>query len=184
MASDDQAKLRQRIQELLQASNALTLATLNSSAAGHGTLQAEGQQQAVLKPWAADLFFVSDQTLLLYFISSPGSQHSRDLVENGQVAVTVRGDSPDWFSIRGLQINGRAAVVAEQQRPAVLALYLEKFAALKAIYQQPANTDEEKIRQRLIDSCFYCIQPRWVRLIDNSQGFAAKQELTLDWQND
>lgn len=169
MTSDEQVQLRLRIRELLQASNALTLATLSAS----------NDDNDALSPWAADLFFTSDPALSLYFISSPDSQHSLDLDDNGQVAVTVRGDSPDWFSIRGLQISGRAAAIIESQRPAVLALYLDKFVALKAIYQQPANADEEKIRQRLVGSRFYCIQPHWIRLIDNSRGFAAKQELTL-----
>ena len=174
MTSDGQKKLRLRIQELLQASNVLTLATLNASD-GSPVIQ-----PVVLQPWAADLFFASDQTLSLYFISSPDSQHSQNLEGQDEVAVTVRGDSSDWFSIRGLQISGHAAAIAEQQRPAVLELYLNKFSALKAIYQQPASADEEKIRLRLIDSRFYCIKPHWVRLIDNGQGFAAKQELTFD----
>ncbi|MEH6471588.1 MAG: pyridoxamine 5'-phosphate oxidase family protein [Halopseudomonas sp.] len=167
--SNAEETLRQSIVELLHASSSLTLATLTAPADEGGEHQS----------WATELFFASDESLSLYFISSPNSRHSQDILHCPQVSATVSGDVSDWFAIKGLQLSGRAKVVTESQRSAALALYLDKFPSLRTLYQQPANDDEERIRQRLDNSCFYCIEPQWIRLIDNSRQFASKQELRL-----
>ncbi|MFT6913793.1 MAG: hypothetical protein ACJAWL_000079 [Motiliproteus sp.] len=167
--SSSEAELRSEITGLLHASQTLTLATLSAPAEDCG----------VLEPWAAELFFVSDEDLALYFVSSPRSRHSLNLLQNPQVAATISSKVSDWFCVKGLQVSGQAAEVPESQRAAVLALYLQKSPQLQALYLQPANAGEEAIRERLIKSCFYAIRPDWIRLIDNSIKFASKRELWL-----
>ncbi|MFT5721222.1 MAG: hypothetical protein ACI9W6_001535 [Motiliproteus sp.] len=167
--SSSEAELRAEITALLQGSQTLTLATLSAPAAVGG----------VVEPWAAELFFVNDDDLALYFISSADSRHSRDLLQSPQVAATVSTHVSDWFCAKGLQICGQAAEVPESQRAAVLALYLHKSPQLQAVYLTPANAGEEAIRERLIKSCFFVIRPDWIRLIDNNIQFASKRELRL-----
>jgi uncharacterized protein YhbP (UPF0306 family) len=45
--------------------------------------------------------------------------------------------------------------------------------------QAGADDSARLIASRLLSNPFYCIQPQWVRLIDNSRGFGNKQELRL-----
>lgn len=168
--SSSEAELRLEITELLQGCQTLTLATLTAPA----------DHSAIVEPWAAELFFVSDVHLALYFISSPDSRHSRDLLQNPRVAATMSIHVSDWLCAKGLQISGQAAEVPESQRAAVLALYLQKSPQLQALYLQPANAAEEAIRERLIGSRFYAIRPSWIRLIDNNRQFASKRELRLE----
>lgn len=168
--SSAETALRIEITELLQGCQTLTLATLTTPA----------DEGRVVEPWAAELFFVSDENLDLYFISSPDSRHSRDLLKHPQVAATLSLDVSDWFCVKGLQLSGQAAKVPESQRAAVLALYLQKSPQLQALYLQPANAMEEAMRERLISSCFYVIRPDWIRLIDNNRQFASKRELRLE----
>lgn len=167
-----EALLRADIARLLQSCSTLALATLSTSASVAADVQ---------EPWAAQLFFVSDEHLRLYFISSLGSQHCKDLLRNPQVAATISGDTSDWLSVKGLQIRGRAMRLPKSQYARVLALYLAKSPQLLALYERPSNADEEKIRQRLMDADFFSIDPVWIRLIDNSRGFSDKQELKLDF---
>ncbi len=168
-------ELREQINTLMRACRTLSLATLSAPFDAQ-----RGADQKTPEPWACELFFVSDADLVLYFISSPDSRHSQDLLRSPQVAVTLSQKASDWFCVKGLQISGEASRVPDSLRPAVLALYLQKSPQLQALYRQPANAAEELIRQRLINSCFYAIRPRWIRLIDNSRHFASKRELRLD----
>tara|TARA_R110001583_G_scaffold29807_4_gene103828 strand:- start:7649 stop:8176 length:528 start_codon:yes stop_codon:yes gene_type:complete len=170
---DSEAVLRADIAKLLQSCSALALATLSRSASVKGVAD-------VQEPWAAQLFFVSDENLNLYFVSSPESRHCQDLLRNPHVAATISGDTSDWLSVKGLQIRGRAKPLPKSQYARVLALYLGKSPQLQALYQRPANPNEEKIRQRLMDANFYRIDPVWIRVIDNSRGFSHKCELKLD----
>src|SRR6266566_4410262 len=53
-------------------------------------------------PWAAVVFFASDGLGEHYFISSPGSRHTRDALASGMAAATIHPDpGGDWRTIRG-----------------------------------------------------------------------------------
>ena len=167
--------LREQISELMHTCRTLSLATLSTQAD-----QQEGTDPIRAVPWACELFFVSDDDLVLYFISSPDSRHSQDLLRHPQVAATLSQEASDWFCVKGLQISGEATKVPESQRSEILERYLQKSPQLQALYRQPANAAEELVRERLINSCFYAIRPHWIRLIDNNRHFASKRELRLD----
>ena len=61
-------------------------------------------------PWAATVFFASDD-LQLYFFSSPDSRHCQNLALNPKVAVTIQEDYHDWRKIKGIQLEGQVALV-------------------------------------------------------------------------
>ena len=122
------------------------------------------------QPWAASLFFVSDDDLNLYFVSDGGTRHAQELSDNPRVAATVNVDCRDWTAIRGIQIEGRASPVPQANREAVLARYLEKFTDVAALFNNPRNDQERKVAARLSASAFYCVTPSTIRLIDNSKA--------------
>jgi uncharacterized protein YhbP (UPF0306 family) len=85
----------------------------------------------------------------------------------------------DWNAVRGLQVTGEAACVEGLERATALALYLAKFASVKALFEMPRSADEQTIARRLQSTDFWRVTPRFIRLIDNSRGFGFKAEITL-----
>jgi uncharacterized protein YhbP (UPF0306 family) len=153
---------RESIRKMLEAHNTISLATCN-----------EG------KPWVASLFFASDKHLNLYFVSDYRTHHARDIEIGAEVVATVSADCKLWTDVKGLQIQGVAETVAGFDRVNALRVYLAKFADVKALFDAPKSDDEETIAGRLKAANMYRLQPRWIRLIDNSKWFGYKLELEL-----
>ena len=153
---------KQKILDFLQQQHCLSLATSNQS-----------------RPWATNLFYCSDEQLNLYFVSSSHTRHAKDIADNSCVAVTINESTTDWTQIKGLQIDAKATLVNDVENAGVLSMYLDKFPKLAQIFKAPADSDEEKVARGLQQSRFYRISPKWIRLIDNKQGFGHKEELLL-----
>lgn len=130
--------------------NTLTLATVDEQ--GH--------------PHAAALFYAFDQALRLIFLSDPQTAHVRHLASSPRVAVTIQADGQDWRSIMGLQMHGVVRAGGDEEAR----IYLARF---------PFILQTDTLRQALSQVRFYRMDPTWIRLIDNRQGFAHKQEWTL-----
>lgn len=142
----------QIIQAFLDTQSTLALATIN----------ADGQ------PQIAPIFYVADDRLNLYWLSSPNSRHSTNLVLNPKVAATVYPSVWQWNDIVGLQIEGEARPIGDERiREQILTLYLRKF-------QLPAEFDSV-----INSSTLYCLKPNWLRWMDNSVQFNFKAEINL-----
>ncbi|MCB9453500.1 MAG: pyridoxamine 5'-phosphate oxidase family protein [Anaerolineaceae bacterium] len=143
---------KEAIRAFLETQSTLTLATVDDD----GT------------PRAAPLFYVSDDDLNLYWLSSPTSRHSLNLGAHPQVAATIYPAVWAWTAIRGLQIEGIAGIVTgSEHRESILACYQQKFNLppdLNAIIEQ---------------STLYTLRPTWIRWLDNSVSFGFKAEITL-----
>ena len=108
------------------------------------------------------------QALRLYFFSAAESQHGQDIARDPRAAVALYPESERWQDIRGLQMRGEVqAIDPGPQWDQAWKHYQAKFSFVKAL--QPVVA-----RNRL-----YVFIPRWVRLIDNRQGFGYKQEWVL-----
>ena len=125
------------------------------------------------QPWSTDLFYASDEDCRLYFVSSVTTRHCQHIAANPHVSVSISGEVDGWGEIKGLQFDGVAGVVSEADRDGVIEMYLTKFPALKKWH--PAF----EIMDLLLESHFYRISPKWIRLIDNSKGFGHKEEVTF-----
>jgi uncharacterized protein YhbP (UPF0306 family) len=145
--------------------------------AAHNTLSLATVRDGI--PWAATVFFASDRELNLYFVSDHRTRHAQDLANCAAVAATVNADCRAWSDVKGLQMTGRVVVLTGTARVKGLAIYLAKFADVKALFERPASKDEETIAQRLKAANLYRLEPQWIRLIDNSQWFGYKQEFEL-----
>jgi len=142
----------QRIAAFLKSQSTLALATT----AGDGA------------PQVAPLFYLADDHLRLYWLSSASSQHSRNLKRNPEAAVSVYSPTEQWKEIRGVQMRGAVAVVtARSQRREIVEAYCARFH-LEPLFQTAIA------RSRL-----YCFQPEWARYLDNSKRFGYKFELTI-----
>ena len=155
-------EMQERISNFLSQHNTLTLASLH-----------EGN------PWACAVFYCHDETLNLYFISESKTWHAQDISAHPEVAVTIHGDVKSWNDIQGLQVTGRASLVPIDKRKEVEDLYLNTFLDIKALFHAARDGQALKIAERFRQSDFYCIEPHWIRFIDNSRGFGFKEELKL-----
>jgi uncharacterized protein YhbP (UPF0306 family) len=150
----DQESLKSSICRYLVQHTTLSLATCNDS-----------------RPWSTDLFYASDDSCRLYFVSSVTTRHCQNITVNPQVVVSISGECADWKEIKGLQIDGVAGVVSKADRHGVVEMYFTKFPALRKLHLA------SEILKLLRESSFYRISPKWIRLIDNSKGFGHKDEM-------
>ncbi|MEX0746025.1 MAG: pyridoxamine 5'-phosphate oxidase family protein [Phycisphaeraceae bacterium] len=119
-------------------------------------------------PHAANVQFASDAELNFYWVSSPASVHSRHIDARPATAMTIYGHDDRALNIHGLQMHGRAAVVAsEVDRDHAWNAFVDKFADL---------ANNPRFREMIGAQQFYCFRPTWLRWIDNRRGFGFKVE--------
>jgi hypothetical protein len=145
-------------------------------------------------PWAASVFYANDG-FTLYFLSDPDSRHSKDIAENPLVAVTVNEDYHDWRKIKGIQMEGKAELVAtEDEMIKAVAIYVEKYSFTAAYLKLMLSPFPriagylDKLLSRLplvpglpttFTARFYKVTPTLVRFIDNEKSFGHHEEFKL-----
>ena len=120
-------------------------------------------------PQIAPLFYLADQALNLYWLSSARSLHSRNLERCPSAAIAVYRPAEAWKEICGVQMRGAVAVIAAStERRQIVEAYSERFKLSPLFHARIA-------RSRL-----YRFQPEWVRYLDNSKGFGYKFEFSVE----
>ncbi|MGB8259857.1 MAG: pyridoxamine 5'-phosphate oxidase family protein [Terracidiphilus sp.] len=143
------------IRALLAAESTLALATAGEDGHAHST----------------PLFYLAGEQFRLYWFSSPRSAHSGNCLRDPLVSVSVYRPTDDWRRILGVEMRGSVRLVPSgPERKSVAGRYAERFQLNPAL------------RLALRASSLYCFTPRWVRLVDNAKGFAARCELELPAQ--
>ena len=150
------------VREFLAAHHTMTLATCTDA-----------------RPWAAAVFYACDERCALYFVSDPGTRHAREAHHNPQVAAAIHGHDQEWRHLQGIQMEGRLEVVSAERRAAAEDLYLKRFPELARLLESPVDEQESRVRERFAAATFYVFEPRLLRFIDNTRGFASRQEWTL-----
>jgi uncharacterized protein YhbP (UPF0306 family) len=141
----------QSIAALLSAHSTMALATTDESG----------------EPCVAPLFYIPDQELNLYWLSSAKSQHSRNLRLNPEASATVYRQTEKWQEICGLQMRGGVEIVTErEQRNVLVKSYCQRFSLGSVL------------RLAIRHSTLYVFRPRWFRYIDNTRRFGYRFELT------
>lgn len=151
--------LKQQLLDYLDGHNTLTLATSVGDV-----------------PWAATVFYASDE-FELYFFSSPDSRHGQNLSLNPRVAVTIQEDYKDWRAIQGIQLEGRVVPVdGIIEKTQAMAIYARKYADVIKLFTDPSSGVFHKA---FLKVKFYRVEPEKLFFIDNQQGFGKRQEFTL-----
>ena len=151
--------LKQQILDYLHSHNTMTLATCAGDS-----------------PWAATVFYASEE-FRLYFFSSPESRHCQNLAANPHVAVTVQEDYQDWREIKGIQLEGKVvAVESVLEKAKAMTAYARKYPTVIKLFTNPASGVFYKA---FLKVKFYCVMPERVFYIDNEQGFGKRQELAV-----
>ena len=120
--------------------------------------------------WAAAVFYASDE-FTLYFVSSPGSRHARDLAQDPCVAAAIHEDYRDWRAIQGIQLAGRVERLEGESREAALTCYRGKFPFL--------NSVTGPVLAALGKAAVYRLTPSELHFIDNATGFGARSRVHL-----
>ena len=152
------AELPGALHDFLSAQTTLTLATTNADGSPH----------------ACDLFFVHDGAAF-YFLSDPKTRHVQNFLRDARISATVHGASTGWQDIRGAQIVGAASRVdgaIERARGSVL--YIGKYSFVRQWLVSVDALGKAHAQLGVIE--LYKIVPRWMRWIDNAQGFGHKEE--------
>lgn len=153
-------ELKQQILDYLHSHNTMTLATCAGEV-----------------PWAATVFYASDD-LQLYFFSSPEARHSVNLAANSRVAVTIQEDYKDWRTIKGIQLEGKVMLVdGVIEKAKAIAVYARKYADVIKLFTDPTSGIFHKA---FLKVKFYCVVPERIFYIDNAQGFGKRQELIVE----
>jgi uncharacterized protein YhbP (UPF0306 family) len=154
-------KLPDVLGAFLAAQNTLTLATTNADGSPH----------------ACDLFYVLADDAC-YFLSDPTTRHVQNLARAPRVSATIHGASQGWQDIRGVQIVGIAARVdARAERTRAFAQYLAKYAFVRETLPNVEMLGRTHEVFGVID--LYKLAPRWIRWIDDTQGFGHKEEFGI-----
>jgi uncharacterized protein len=153
-------ELKQQVLDYIQSHNTMTLATSASDV-----------------PWAATVFYASDD-VRLYFFSVPESRHCENLAVNSRVAVTIQEDYKDWREIKGIQLAGRVALVdGVLEKGKAMIIYARKYPDVMKLFTDPASGIFHKA---FLKVKFYCVVPERIFYIDNAQGFGKRQELIVE----
>jgi uncharacterized protein len=118
-------------------------------------------------PQSAPVFYYAGDDLDLYWFSSLRSAHSKSLMRDRRVAVSVFRPTDAWQEICGAQMRGEAVEIGGPARRAIVPLYRERFR-LGAGFSLTIS------RSRL-----FCFRPSWIRYLDNAKGLGFKFEVTL-----
>lgn len=124
-------------------------------------------------PWSAAVFYASEE-FTLYFVSSPGSRHARDLARDARVAAAIHEDYRDWRAIQGIQLAGTVERLEGERREAALACYRGKFGFLG----QPVAA-LAPVLAALGKAACYRLAPTELHWIDNAAGFGARTPVHL-----
>ena len=145
-------------------------------------------------PWAAAVFYANDE-FTFYFLSDPDSCHSKHIAINPVVGITVNEDYHDWRKIKGIQIEGKAAMISTEEETAkAVATYVAKYLFTAPYLKVMSSPFPGIVKQldRLLSKLpfapglpttfnvkFYKVTASRVRLIDNEKGFAHHEEFSL-----
>ena len=154
---------RERVLAYLAAHNTVALATVD----------ADG------RPWAATVFYVNLGTDL-YFLSEPKTRHAQNILANGLVAGTINEDYRDWQQIKGIQLEGRAAVLdGKIELLRALHAYLDKYPFVRNFLSPEKLLQGVQIAGKALDVRLWRLRPERLYYLDNARGFSAREELAL-----
>jgi len=152
---------REKVSAFLAAQTTLSLATTNADGAPH----------------VCDVFFAHDENLAIYFLSDPKTRHLQNLQRDARVSATVHATTRGWEQIRGVQIAGEARRVDETERARAYELYARKYPFVKQWLPSADMLGRALAKLGVIE--MHKIVPRWMRWIDNGEGFGHKEEIEM-----
>jgi uncharacterized protein YhbP (UPF0306 family) len=120
--------------------------------------------------WVADVIFVYDDDLNIYWLSSPDCRHSKAIMENDKVSGTITLSTNKKEPNLGIQFEGKAERL-EGVRIDLIAKHWTKRS-----HRIP---DICKALEVLDGDCWYKLTPTMIGLIDEKNFGFDRQELKI-----
>ncbi|MCX6025818.1 MAG: pyridoxamine 5'-phosphate oxidase family protein [Chloroflexi bacterium] len=118
------------------------------------------------EPMAAAVYFAYTPQLEFFLLSTPDTQHGRNLARDPRAAVTLFPPSRAWQEIRGAQMRGTAQLVDGAQHERGWQVYRARFPFVG------------ELQAALAGARLHLFRLSWARVVDNRKGFGHKEE----WQ--
>ena len=130
----------------------LKLVELIKDVLEHGYLMSLGTATANTV-WVADVIYIYDDTLNIYWMSDPDSRHSEIIAKNPHVAgtITISGQGDDNL---GIQFSGEAKKISGDRHDLALKHYAKR--------KKPAPSQEDNVLQ---GDFWYVLKPSRIELI-------------------
>ena len=149
----------ERVRNLLRNETTMVLATID----------ADGTPRSTPLFYVAPAATVKNEPPRLYWFSSGTSMHSRNCARDPAVAAAVFAPARGWKQIRGAQLWGKVAVVANlEERARIEREYGERFELGRA----PAAA--------MRHASLYCLTAVRARYIENVRRFGEKFEISFE----
>lgn len=144
---------RSRVIEVLKNTHLMSLATLDEGGI-----------------WVADVIFLYDDDLNIYWISAPDTRHSKAILKNNKVAGTVTYSTKSKEPNFGIQFEGKA------ERLEGLRIDLIAKHWVKRGHKIPSVAEA---KEWLGGECWYKLSPSKMELIDEKNFGFDRQSLKL-----
>lgn len=125
-------------------------------------------------PWAAAVFYASDDCSLI-FLSSSSTRHCRNLAQDARCAATIQEDYNSWSRIKGIQLEGRVTELQGEEERRAQRVYGEKFPIASSLGKVPSA-----IVKALAKVSWFRLVPEHFYFIDNSKGFGHREKMTRE----
>lgn len=121
-------------------------------------------------PWAAELVFGHDANFNIYWISDLNARHSQELEKNPNVAAVITVQPAGEIKDRGLQIEGKAYRLKEEE---IVAAAREYFAKRGTPHMPKTIEEVNKLTQ---DRSWYILKPTKICILDEELfGYERKE---------
>lgn len=142
-------EIKKRIESYLAKHDVIRLATVGSDG----------------KPAVASLPFVNDGADI-YFPTIKTTQKAINIAGNPNVAYTCDENCEDWLQIQGIQMQGTASIITEEELPRILEMMTEKYIQMKNL---PEN----------LDLVIFKVSPDEGYFLDYTKGFLHRSKVAF-----
>ena len=143
-------KTKEQISNYLTTHRKMTLATVSQ----------EGS------PMGHTVEYVSKGTVV-FFATQKATRKVRNIMHNHKVAYTVDEDYDDWMAIQGVQMQGTASIVEDEDEAGdVFAMYVKKFPFVANFPPNP-------------NLIFIKVVPQSAFFLDYKKGFTHRDAVTF-----
>lgn len=138
--------IKKRVLEVLDKTHLMSLATMDDAGV-----------------WVADVIFIYDKDLNIYWLSAPEARHSQAVLKNNKVAGTITYSTKKNEPNFGIQLEGRV-----ERLEGIQFILVAKHWAKRG---HPAP-DISKVATLLDGDCWYKMTPTKIELVDEENfGF-------------
>lgn len=145
-----ESNIRELIKEVLDKGYLMSLATLDDGGA-----------------WVADVIYIFDEDLNIYWMSHPDTRHSKAIINNPKIAGAITANNPGEDNL-GLQFEGIAEKIEG-----------ERYELTKKHYAKRKKLEPKEGDHLLKGDCWYVIRPSKIELIYEKLFGFNKQKLEL-----